>query len=217
MAEFGKSFKGSSSYERDEVFNSVYYKIYASAKRGGAASGALFWQLLTEGMESFQDGYGIILGQSSSTANLIARQSRKLYLIRKIFARVANMRRWQRARARGGNGGRYIGNWVHIWFCRYNRSGNLFLRLFCFLCLNIFNCKCIRITYFTRLYTVKACLCWGDRHLLYTSLSTECCLEGDGGWPTGANRRPWRWIIMFSYNYYVFVVSASLFFLFIQS
>ncbi|KAG4993569.1 hypothetical protein AAZX31_11G069400 [Glycine max] len=110
VAEFGKSFKSSSSYERDEVFNSVYYKIYASAKRGGAASGALFWQLLTEGMESFQDGYGIILGQSSSTANLIARQSRKLYLIRKIFARVANMRRWQRARARGGNGGRYIGN-----------------------------------------------------------------------------------------------------------
>ncbi|KAG4987948.1 Mannan endo-1,4-beta-mannosidase 7 [Glycine soja] len=110
VAEFGKSFKSSSSYERDEVFNSVYYKIYASAKRGGAASGALFWQLLTEGTESFQDGYGIILGQSSSTANLIARQSRKLYLIRKIFARVANMRRWQRARARGGNGGRYIGN-----------------------------------------------------------------------------------------------------------
>ncbi|KHN36084.1 mannan endo-1,4-beta-mannosidase 7-like [Glycine soja] len=116
VAEFGKSFKGSSSYERDQVFNAVYYKIYASAKRGGAASGALFWQLLTEGMESFQDGYGIILGQSSSTANLIARQSRKLYLIRKIFARVANMRRWQRARARGfsgsggGNGGRYIDN-----------------------------------------------------------------------------------------------------------
>ncbi|RDY09349.1 Mannan endo-1,4-beta-mannosidase 7 [Mucuna pruriens] len=110
VAEFGKSFKGSGyeAYERDQVFNSVYYKIYASAKRGGAAGGAMFWQLLTEGMESFQDGYGIMLGQSSSTANLIARQSRKLYLIRKIFARLANMRRWRANR--GGNGGRHIGN-----------------------------------------------------------------------------------------------------------
>jgi len=98
----------------------VYYKVYASAKRGGAAGGALFWQLLTGGMESFQDGYGIMLGQSSSTADLIARQSRKLYLIRKIFAKVANMRRWRRARSRagrgfsggsgGGNGGSHVGN-----------------------------------------------------------------------------------------------------------
>ncbi|KAL2348550.1 hypothetical protein Fmac_002550 [Flemingia macrophylla] len=84
VTEFGKSLKGS-AYERDKVFNSVYYKIYASAKSGGAGGGAMFWQLLTEGLESFQDGYGIILGHSSSTANLIARQSRKLYLIRKIF------------------------------------------------------------------------------------------------------------------------------------
>ncbi|XP_014519464.1 mannan endo-1,4-beta-mannosidase 7 [Vigna radiata var. radiata] len=119
VAEFGKSFRGSGyeAYERDEVFNAVYYKVYASAKRGGAAGGALFWQLLTGGMESFQDGYGIMLGQSSSTADLIARQSRKLYLIRKIFARVANMRRWRRGRSNkgfsgsgGGNGGSHVGN-----------------------------------------------------------------------------------------------------------
>ncbi|XP_027361676.1 mannan endo-1,4-beta-mannosidase 7-like [Abrus precatorius] len=118
VGEFGKSFKdsGYSTYQRDEVFNSVYYKIYLSAKRGGAAGGALFWQLLTEGMESFQDGYGITLGQSSSTANVIARQSHKLFLIRKIFGRLADARRWRRERgfsASGGNGRRrhsHIGN-----------------------------------------------------------------------------------------------------------
>ncbi|MCI61281.1 mannan endo-14-beta-mannosidase 7-like, partial [Trifolium medium] len=49
-------------------------------------------------MESFDDGYGIMLGQSSSTANVIAQQSHKLYLIRKIYARIANERRWKRAR-----------------------------------------------------------------------------------------------------------------------
>ncbi|KAI9089346.1 hypothetical protein K1719_029625 [Acacia pycnantha] len=39
VAEFGKSWKdsGYSTYKRDQIFNSVYNKIYASAKRGGAA------------------------------------------------------------------------------------------------------------------------------------------------------------------------------------
>ncbi|KAI9109661.1 hypothetical protein K1719_019291 [Acacia pycnantha] len=113
VAEFGKSWKdsGYSTYKRDQIFNSVYNKIYASAKRGGAAGGALFWQLLTEGMESFQDGYGVMLGQSSSTANVIAQQSHKLHLLRKIFARMRNPHRWKRARAkRGGNRGGQIGN-----------------------------------------------------------------------------------------------------------
>jgi mannan endo-1,4-beta-mannosidase len=118
VAEFGKSFKdsGYSTNQRDQLFSTVYYKIYASAKRGGPASGAMFWQLLTGGMESFDDGYGIMLGQSSSTANVIAQQSHKLYLIRKIYARIANERRWKRARGNrrssrfGGNRGGQIGN-----------------------------------------------------------------------------------------------------------
>lgn len=109
VTEFGKSWKdgGYNTYQRDQLFNTVYYKIYASAKRGGAAGGALFWQLLTEGMESFQDGYGLMLGQSSSTANIIAQQSHKLYQIRKIYARMRNVQRWRRARAKRG---RRIGN-----------------------------------------------------------------------------------------------------------
>lgn len=112
VAEFGKSFKdsGFSSNQRDQLFNTVYYKIYASAKRGGPASGALFWQLLTEGMESFDDGYGISLGQSTSTANVIAQQSHKLYLIRKIYAKIANERRWKRARFNGRRSSRDGGN-----------------------------------------------------------------------------------------------------------
>ena len=115
VAEFGKSWKdpGYNTYQRDQLFNTVYYRIYSSAKRGGPASGALFWQLLTEGMESFQDGYGIMLGQSSSTANVIAQQSHKLYQIRKIFARMRNIRRAKRAKANGRigrNRGGHTGN-----------------------------------------------------------------------------------------------------------
>ncbi|CAF2037811.1 BnaA09g07890D [Brassica napus] len=103
LAEFGKSTKkaGYSPAQRDLVFNTVYTKIYESAKRGGAAAGGLFWQLLGSGMDNFQDGYGIILGQSSSTVNVIAQQSRKLTLIRKIFARMINVEKWKRARGYG--------------------------------------------------------------------------------------------------------------------
>ncbi len=109
LTEFGKSSKdsGFSTYQRDLLFNTVYYKIYSSAKRGGAAAGGLFWQLLTEGMDSFRDGYEIVLSQSPSTANVIAQQSRKLYQIRKIFARMRNVERWKRARAIRG---KHIGN-----------------------------------------------------------------------------------------------------------
>jgi mannan endo-1,4-beta-mannosidase len=120
IAEFGKSWKdpGFSTYQRDLVFNTVYYKIYSSAKRGGAAAGGLFWQLLTEGMGNFHDGYEIVLGQPSSTANVIAQQAHKLNQIRKIFLRMRNVERWKRARAararrgrwQGGNKGKRIGN-----------------------------------------------------------------------------------------------------------
>nr|ACN78662.1 endo-beta-mannanase [Actinidia arguta] len=100
LTEFGKSWKdpGYSTYQRDLLFNTVYYKIYSSAKRGGAAAGGLFWQLLTEGMDSFRDGYDIVLSESPSTANVIAQQSHRLYQIRKIFARMRNVERWKRAR-----------------------------------------------------------------------------------------------------------------------
>ncbi|KAF2531528.1 hypothetical protein F2Q70_00031210 [Brassica cretica] len=101
LAEFGKSTKKAGSAQRDAVFNTVYGKIYDSAKRGGAAAGGLFWQLLGNGMDNFQDGYGIILSQSSSTVNVIAQQSRKLTLIRRIFARMINVEKWKRARGYG--------------------------------------------------------------------------------------------------------------------
>lgn len=118
LAEFGKSWKdpGYSTFQRDVMFNTVYYKIYSSAKRGGAAAGGLFWQLLTEGMDSFRDGYEIVLSQSPSTANVITQQAHKLYQIRKIFARMRNVERWRRSRAmrrrqrQGGSRGGHIGS-----------------------------------------------------------------------------------------------------------
>lgn len=101
ITEFGKSWKDPnySPYQRDQLFNTVYRNIYASAKSGGAAAGGLFWQLLTEGMDSFGDGYDIVLSKSPSTTNIISQQSRKLFQIRKIFARMRNIQKWKRAKA----------------------------------------------------------------------------------------------------------------------
>lgn len=118
VTEFGKSWKdpGYSTYQRDLLFNSVYYHIYSSAKRGGAAAGGLFWQLLTEGMDNFRDGYDVVLSQSPSTANVIAQQTHRLYQIGKIFTRMRNVERWKKARAirraqwLGRNRGKQIGN-----------------------------------------------------------------------------------------------------------
>ncbi|XP_071705496.1 mannan endo-1,4-beta-mannosidase 7 [Rutidosis leptorrhynchoides] len=101
LTEFGKSVKDPnfSTYQRDQLFNLVYNNIYLSAKHGGAAAGGLFWQLLAEGMESFGDGYDIVLSDGSSTSSIISQQGHRLYQVRKVFARMRNVQRWKMARA----------------------------------------------------------------------------------------------------------------------
>ncbi|GMP44930.1 hypothetical protein CsSME_00013653 [Camellia sinensis var. sinensis] len=100
VGEFGKSWKdpGFDTKQRDVLFNTVYSAIYSSASGGGAAAGGMFWQLLTEGMDSFRDGYEIVLSESTSTASLIAQQSQKLRKIRKMYARLRNVEIWRKAR-----------------------------------------------------------------------------------------------------------------------
>ena len=44
----------------------MFATVYNSAHAGGAAAGALFWQLMTEGMDSYEDGYEVVLRQAPS-------------------------------------------------------------------------------------------------------------------------------------------------------
>ncbi|KAF9610197.1 hypothetical protein IFM89_021135 [Coptis chinensis] len=101
LAEFGKTLKdyGFNTYKRDLMFNTVYDRVYSSAKSGGATAGGLFWQLLTEGMDSFRDGYEVILSESPSTAGIIAEQSHKLYQVRRMYAKLRNIEMWKRAKS----------------------------------------------------------------------------------------------------------------------
>ncbi|CAI9116782.1 OLC1v1018023C1 [Oldenlandia corymbosa var. corymbosa] len=90
FAEFGKSTKdpGFSVSQRDAVFDVVYSAVFSSAVSGGAAAGGLYWQFLTEGMDSNRDGYEVIFSEGDSTANLITQQSQKLSKTRKLYYKV---------------------------------------------------------------------------------------------------------------------------------
>uniref|UniRef100_A0A7N0V0H2 mannan endo-1,4-beta-mannosidase n=1 Tax=Kalanchoe fedtschenkoi TaxID=63787 RepID=A0A7N0V0H2_KALFE len=103
IAEFGKSYKspGFTSEKRDQVYNLVYTAVYSSAINGGAAAGSMFWQLLASGMESYKDGYDVVLSESPSTAGVIGQQSQKLSQIRR---KNRNRREWPR-RVKGGRRG----------------------------------------------------------------------------------------------------------------
>lgn len=80
FAEFGKSKKepGYTQDSRDSFLNRIYADIYNIARSGGAMGGGLVWQIMAEGMESYYDGYEIVLSQSPSTRNLIAGHSRQM-------------------------------------------------------------------------------------------------------------------------------------------
>ncbi|XP_022975531.1 mannan endo-1,4-beta-mannosidase 7-like [Cucurbita maxima] len=92
FAEFGMSKKDGGADKRDRLYHAVYSAVYSSAKGGGAATGALFWQLLLEGMGSYGDGYEVVFSEDPSTANLISQESAKMIKIRKKHANLRNIR-----------------------------------------------------------------------------------------------------------------------------
>ncbi|KAF5193468.1 Mannan endo-1,4-beta-mannosidase [Thalictrum thalictroides] len=80
LAEFGKSKKDPeySLSARDSYLNTIYSNIYNDAKNGGTFAGGIVWQIMADGMESYYDGYEIVLSQNPSTAGLISAQSQKM-------------------------------------------------------------------------------------------------------------------------------------------
>lgn len=86
VTEFGWKKSGFDIETRDKLLGTVYSDVYSSASCGGVAAGCMFWQLLTEGMDSYRDGYELVFNESRSTAFLIHEQSQKLAGIRKMHA-----------------------------------------------------------------------------------------------------------------------------------
>ncbi|XP_049385311.1 mannan endo-1,4-beta-mannosidase 4 [Solanum stenotomum] len=80
IAEFGKSSKtpGYTVAIRDNYFGKIYGTIFNCAKSGRPCVGGLFWQLLGQGMASFDDGYQVVLQETPSTDRVILLQSLRL-------------------------------------------------------------------------------------------------------------------------------------------
>ncbi|KAI8568623.1 hypothetical protein RHMOL_Rhmol02G0214900 [Rhododendron molle] len=92
FSEFGKSSKdaGYSINARDSFLNAIYMNIYNLARSGGGIGGGLVWQIMGEGMESYDDGYSIVLNQNPSTNAVIARQSTQMKALERTMITRTN-------------------------------------------------------------------------------------------------------------------------------
>nr|GLL22897.1 mannan endo-1,4-beta-mannosidase 2-like isoform X2 [Ipomoea trifida] len=64
--------------QRDRFFKVILDIMYKSARRNKAGAGSFFWQFLVEGMEEYNDDFGIVPWERSSTYQLIAEHSCRL-------------------------------------------------------------------------------------------------------------------------------------------
>ena len=80
VAEFGWSAlsNGYTVSMRDAYFRMVYDAIYTSASAGGPLAGGLFWQVMVPGMESWTDGYDVVLDRSPSTAAVVSQECARI-------------------------------------------------------------------------------------------------------------------------------------------
>ncbi|XP_045797048.1 mannan endo-1,4-beta-mannosidase 4-like [Trifolium pratense] len=84
IAEFGKSSNSSrhSIAKRNSYFRKIYKAISTSAFSGGSCAGGIFWQLLSQGMDNYGDGFQVIFENHPSTAKVIKHQSKKMSKIK---------------------------------------------------------------------------------------------------------------------------------------
>ncbi|KAI4331758.1 hypothetical protein L6164_016715 [Bauhinia variegata] len=95
LSEFGKSKKdpGYNIFSRNSYMNAVYSSIYNLAQNGGTFAGGLVWQLVDEGMNSYCDGYEIVLSQDPSTSSIITQQSYKMIALEHSLSSMLRLRR----------------------------------------------------------------------------------------------------------------------------
>nr|XP_027093945.1 mannan endo-1,4-beta-mannosidase 5-like [Coffea arabica] len=88
IAEFGKSSRdpGYSLRARDDYMSNVYRITYGYARSGGTMSGSLIWQLMAQGMDSYDDGYAVVLGRNPSTTAIMSRQAHAMSALSHLVA-----------------------------------------------------------------------------------------------------------------------------------
>lgn len=78
--------------QRDRLYKTVLDIIYKSAKRNRSGAGALIWQFFVEGMEEYNDDFGIVPWERPSIYKLITEQSCRLARIRGLNQLKGNLR-----------------------------------------------------------------------------------------------------------------------------
>lgn len=80
FTEFGLSNlnEGFKLAQRDRFYKTIFDIIYKSAKKGGSGAGSFAWQFLVGGMERYNDDFGIVPWERSSTYRLITEHSCRL-------------------------------------------------------------------------------------------------------------------------------------------
>ncbi|KAF6173491.1 hypothetical protein GIB67_022019 [Kingdonia uniflora] len=80
FTEFGFSNKNKNYQpsQRDRFYKIIFDIVYKSAKKNGAGAGTFVWQFMVGGMEEYNDDFGIIPWERSSTYRLLTEQSCKL-------------------------------------------------------------------------------------------------------------------------------------------
>lgn len=83
FSEFGVSDQTADfeAKNRDIMLETMYTKMYESAKNQGAGAGILVWQFLVEGVDRFRDEFTVIPWQEPSLYKVIVEQSCRLYNI----------------------------------------------------------------------------------------------------------------------------------------
>jgi mannan endo-1,4-beta-mannosidase len=82
------------THDRDILLTVVYDRIYESAKRRGAGSGALIWQLTIEQMQRFRDDFSLVARSNPSTYKLIKHQSCRLLLLFRNESATSKVDQW---------------------------------------------------------------------------------------------------------------------------
>ncbi|KAJ0763908.1 putative mannan endo-1,4-beta-mannosidase [Helianthus annuus] len=80
FTEFGLSDlnKGFDPLQRDRFYKTVFDVIYESAKKKGAGGGSFAWQFFVEGMEDYNDDFGIVPWKRASTYEIIIQHTCRL-------------------------------------------------------------------------------------------------------------------------------------------
>ncbi|CAM8909179.1 unnamed protein product [Rhodiola kirilowii] len=84
--------------QRDKFNKIILNMVYNSAKKGGAGAGTFIWQLLVEGMEEYNDDFGMIPWTRTSTYQLLTDQTCRLAALggaaaqrRRILNRICSL------------------------------------------------------------------------------------------------------------------------------